>query len=917
MGSGTTAAACKELGRNFIGSELDKEYFQKASARLEKLNVSKSELELGKDDLPVLIAEAEAHISKLAQEIIVDESKTITKDYAMLDKRLLSKKQTKGELEKIVQKWKGKLSEINREKEGKLIVSDLPNLEKIECGNNNFTSIELANLPKLTYFNANNCQLTEIKIENCPEINYFNASNNHLNNTGFLDSLNPEKLTTLSIHSNNFPEQTLETFAKFINLQQLFLDNNDKAKFRKGIYNRFIGSLKPLQNLTKLEILSIGVTDIDSGLEYLPKSLRKIGLTSAIKVDTGCSKIRQELEEVAKIEGNYSPEIRKNITFLTINDKNLKGHLDLRDFTKLEKLDCSDNQLTNLDLSQCAELTHLYCENNSLTSLDFLNTLPNKDKLKEIYLGDNPELHSQNLDFLTPFTELEELNIENCPFSGSLKSLKSIGKLKNIYISDTDIDSGLDDLPTNCQRVYCSNNKADRKELKAKIGKEEIKKPTELSKLKSPEQFGRFKYLTGIEYASTSTTVIGGALTLLDFSTTGGVITLTAPLVGQGAKEFEKDADTFLENFNELMGILKQIEAGEVGTVSEALEDLKKQVYKFLNAYDEDRNEEIDIKELTNGRVKFAKELNKVEEIVEAMKELEEQVINYRQDQVPIVNELLQKLTNIKEGKREKIEKIFKEEFPKKEIKKIIFSERGENKEQYLIISNEVLNDSIPKYYLNLVDLIIINNAFYEAKMNNFSQPFSSEEEAKKLIKIEFTEEQERRIENELKKLYQEKEAKELIDKQSITEVQISSEQKGESSAQAQIEIPPKIKARNTLHRVLENAQSEGEKMGVVKAFEFCYELSWKILKKILNFHSIEVGSARDVFREATKQIIRQILSRYPYRFYAYGSRVKGTARKFSDLDLCYQEEMPWNIYGRVKEDFEESNLPFKVDLVF
>ncbi|CAG8470055.1 6207_t:CDS:10 [Cetraspora pellucida] len=127
---------------------------------------------------------------------------------------------------------------------------------------------------------------------------------------------------------------------------------------------------------------------------------------------------------------------------------------------------------------------------------------------------------------------------------------------------------------------------------------------------------------------------------------------------------------------------------------------------------------------------------------------------------------------------------------------------------------------------------------------------------------------------------------------------EIISEQKEESS-KAQIEISPKI---------LANAQSEGEKMGVVKAFEFCYELSWKILKKILNFHSIEVGSARDVFR---KQL------RYPYRFYAYGSRVKGTARKFSDLDLCYQEEMPWNVYGRVKEDFEESNLPFKVDLVF
>ena len=40
-------------------------------------------------------------------------------------------------------------------------------------------------------------------------------------------------------------------------------------------------------------------------------------------------------------------------------------------------------------------------------------------------------------------------------------------------------------------------------------------------------------------------------------------------------------------------------------------------------------------------------------------------------------------------------------------------------------------------------------------------------------------------------------------------------------------------------------------------------------------------------------QILQKILSKYPYKFYAYGSRVKGTARKFSDLDLCYQAEIP------------------------
>jgi len=63
-------------------------------------------------------------------------------------------------------------------------------------------------------------------------------------------------------------------------------------------------------------------------------------------------------------------------------------------------------------------------------------------------------------------------------------------------------------------------------------------------------------------------------------------------------------------------------------------------------------------------------------------------------------------------------------------------------------------------------------------------------------------------------------------------------------------------------------------------------------------------------------QIVHQILSKYPYRFYAYGSRAKKTARKFSDLDLCYQEEIPLSVISQLREELEESNLPFAVDLV-
>ena len=64
------------------------------------------------------------------------------------------------------------------------------------------------------------------------------------------------------------------------------------------------------------------------------------------------------------------------------------------------------------------------------------------------------------------------------------------------------------------------------------------------------------------------------------------------------------------------------------------------------------------------------------------------------------------------------------------------------------------------------------------------------------------------------------------------------------------------------------------------------------------------------------RQIIQQILSKYPYCFYAYGSRVKGTARRLSDLDLCYLESIPGAVIFQIEEELKESDLPFLVELV-
>lgn len=50
----------------------------------------------------------------------------------------------------------------------------------------------------------------------------------------------------------------------------------------------------------------------------------------------------------------------------------------------------------------------------------------------------------------------------------------------------------------------------------------------------------------------------------------------------------------------------------------------------------------------------------------------------------------------------------------------------------------------------------------------------------------------------------------------------------------------------------------------------------------------------------------------------AFGSRVRGTARPFSDLDLAVMaaDPLPISRIEAVKDAFSESNLPFSVDVV-
>lgn len=65
---------------------------------------------------------------------------------------------------------------------------------------------------------------------------------------------------------------------------------------------------------------------------------------------------------------------------------------------------------------------------------------------------------------------------------------------------------------------------------------------------------------------------------------------------------------------------------------------------------------------------------------------------------------------------------------------------------------------------------------------------------------------------------------------------------------------------------------------------------------------------------------ISRILKKYlpTYEIWAFGSRVKWTAKPFSDLDLAVITKQPlsFGVYADLKEAFDESALPYKVDVV-
>ncbi len=63
--------------------------------------------------------------------------------------------------------------------------------------------------------------------------------------------------------------------------------------------------------------------------------------------------------------------------------------------------------------------------------------------------------------------------------------------------------------------------------------------------------------------------------------------------------------------------------------------------------------------------------------------------------------------------------------------------------------------------------------------------------------------------------------------------------------------ITPLLNAQEVFESFRVDMVTDRDKAGAIQAFKFCYELSWKMMKRMLEFRGLEVGSPKDTFRKA------------------------------------------------------------------
>lgn len=256
-------------------------------------------------------------------------------------------------------------------------------LEKLECCQNQLTSLDISNNTAIEWLDCQNNQLANLDVSNNTALRLFTCGINQLtsldvsNNTALkIFDCGINQLTSLDVSNN-----TVLTNLNLSDNQLTSLDiSNNTALTSLGCINNHLTNLDVSNNIF-LEQLHCGNNQL--------KNLDVSNNTDLINIHCFDNKL-----EGLDLSNNINLEIlncsNNNLTELNINNNNVltilscSGNkiteLDVNNNTALETLQCYNNQLKSLDVSNNTALIELWCCNNQLEELKLnsktYNTLP-------------------------------------------------------------------------------------------------------------------------------------------------------------------------------------------------------------------------------------------------------------------------------------------------------------------------------------------------------------------------------------------------------------------------------------------------------------------------------------------------------------------------------------------------------------
>jgi len=333
-------------------------------------------------------------------------------------------------------------------------LSKNPKLESINIPNNQIENIDLSKNTALKWLLSHNNLLTELNVDLNTKLRDIHCEGNHLSK---LDVSKNDSLVSIVCSDNQLTDLNLSgnPLLTRIECNQNQLVNLNVKNGTNSLITIFKANDNPLLQCIEVDNATaanageapydVWVKDADANYSENCEGITAINDPNFEQALIDLGIVSGTNPDGTVVTGEIS-----SVTTLDISGLNISDLTGIADFTALDTLIVSDNQLTYLDLTLNTNLTYVDVSNNPLTTL----LLTDSDILKDASVAENINTTNENLLSLDiSHTDIASIDISNVPnlqflnaFSSKLDGLDVSG---NANLADMDIRS----CPLTCVQV--------------------------------------------------------------------------------------------------------------------------------------------------------------------------------------------------------------------------------------------------------------------------------------------------------------------------------------------------------------------------------------------------------------------------------------------------------------------------------